>query len=422
MKNLGRVYRKMLGAGKSIVVSWEDSEGRIKTKSIEVSDPLHLMPNSREVVGTKCTAEELGVCTIVMQGESLPEIFNPKTNSHATVTIRMVRLPITQIRRNLGLRAYFIGGHEDTKIMNKWNINPDYSGFSIIRNGREIDSNQTLRVFRRREGSTTAGFRGEISFDGLEDIDALFGVQVNKSRYSLDRALQDMIYSKCRPTFDQYLKDHEKDVASAKARAKKLENEPPISEGIASMAASLLPQRNISEEERERGKLETQKKVETLLTEARITGDRNILEAQEKLNEAKSKGDEREIEEANMDLEFATENKQQMEQNVKDRFAFESPCRKQLGIIGTGEIFDVEHHGDEAWITINPETPFFKRVYERATQNPEQESLLDLLIFSMAWAEHISADNPEKKRFWMDARRDVSVIAYKFCELMPEGA
>ena len=30
VKNLGRIYRKMLGAGKSIVVSWEESEGKIK--------------------------------------------------------------------------------------------------------------------------------------------------------------------------------------------------------------------------------------------------------------------------------------------------------------------------------------------------------------------------------------------------------
>ena len=49
---------------------------------------------------------------------------------------------------------------------------------------------------------------------------------------------------------------------------------------------------------------------------------------------------------------------------------------------------------------------------------PEEESLLDLMIFAMAWAEHIKRNEPSIKQFWEEARPVVSQNAHLFCSYM----
>ena len=67
---------------------------------------------------------------------------------------------------------------------------------------------------------------------------------------------------------------------------------------------------------------------------------------------------------------------------------------------------------------MNMDTPFFRMVYERALMNAEMESLIDLMIFAMAWAEHLKKDEPSIKQFWEEARPRVSQIAHTFCNSM----
>ena len=126
------------------------------------------------------------------------------------------------------------------------------------------------------------------------------------------------------------------------------------------------------------------------------------------------------IREVKQNPELTEDEKEERIEVIRNRFEFTSPCRKFFDVIGTGEIFDVRHMADECDIIINKKTPFFKHVYERASQDPEMESLLDLMLFSMGYSEHLSADSPEQKKFWENARRQVSQIAYQFVGEMPE--
>ena len=81
-------------------------------------------------------------------------------------------------------------------------------------------------------------------------------------------------------------------------------------------------------------------------------------------------------------------------------------------------MYEVEHLGEEVWVTVNMDTPFFRAVYERAMMNGEMESLLDLMIFAMAYAEHMVHDQPTMKQFWLKARSDVSATAHKLVDQM----
>ena len=67
----------------------------------------------------------------------------------------------------------------------------------------------------------------------------------------------------------------------------------------------------------------------------------------------------------------------------------------------TSDLYSIEDYHDEIWVTINSESDFFKHLYERSTQFPEQESLLDLMIFAIAYAEADKANSDEMKEFRM---------------------
>ena len=50
-------------------------------------------------------------------------------------------------------------------------------------------------------------------------------------------------------------------------------------------------------------------------------------------------------------------------------------------------------------------------VYQRSTGYPEMQSLLDLMIFSLALGEANKYNSPEMKRFWEQSRRQISRIS-----------
>ena len=112
------------------------------------------------------------------------------------------------------------------------------------------------------------------------------------------------------------------------------------------------------------------------------------------------------------------EEKKKTVRAIHNRFEFKSPFRKEFGVLGSGDMYAIEHLGDEVWITMNTDTPFFRIVYERALMSAEMESLLDLMIFAMAWAEHLKRDEPTIKEFWEGARPVVSQMAHTFCNSM----
>ena len=132
----------------------------------------------------------------------------------------------------------------------------------------------------------------------------------------------------------------------------------------------------------------------------------------------KKTGDEQRIEIAKGAVTVAVQEKEETVEAIRNRFSFDSPCRKEIASLGSGMMYEVEHLGEEVWVTINMDTPFFRAVYERAMMNGEMESLLDLMIFAMAYAEHMVHDQPSMKAFWVKARSDVSATAHKLVDQM----
>ena len=81
-------------------------------------------------------------------------------------------------------------------------------------------------------------------------------------------------------------------------------------------------------------------------------------------------------------------------------------------------MYAVEGYLIEIWVTINSESDFFQSLYERASQYPEQTSLLDLIIFSIAYSEADQSNSDEMKGFWNDVRRKLSRLTHVFVNMV----
>ena len=402
-KNLSRIYRKILQNGAKIEILYM-SGGKKRIDNIEISDPTHQIPGSQEVSRFGLSNGPYNHSIILDGSNSLGVFIDPKTSNFAEIIVKVCLLDINKIQDELGVKA----GPQ----LSKWNISVDKQGFSIMRNGREIREAETLSIWTKN--GSHQYIRGEIEFP--EILDDLFNVQVNKSRFNINSSLRMVIENTCNKTIRSLVKESNENISRRRIQRKK--KEIPTAEIITAVIKNSLPPIQISEEEKLDGKKKKEIKIKSLISRAEIEGEQNILSAKEKLILAENEDDKERINTAKENLEFAIADKKSSIQKIRNRFKFNTPIRKQLAVLSSGDMYSIEHLGEEVWITMNTDTPFFRSVYEKSLMKPEQESLLDLLIFAMAWAEHMKRNEPSIKAFWEEARPAVSQNAHLFCSYM----
>ena len=415
-ETLGRVYRRFLNDGRTISLSEKKGKEKIVERKIQPSDPLHQMPQSVEVQ-TFGVSEDYGTVTIVFDENSpLGYIPSFRTGRPAEIRIRLVRLGMENIRRKLGLplSGSLGDGGAAAKKLKPWGINTAGQGFSIVRNGREIRNAETLQLFTKDNNYNY--FRGEVDFD--DELDNIFKIQTNKSRYDVPMRLQNIIRDRCLNTINEIARDHKKESNRLKIRKQKLES--PKAE-VAARSATQHPdfkRRTLTPEEEKKAEATIAERVKTMIKEAEWDGEIEINAAKEVLANAEQSRDKKRIAAAKEAVESAIVEAEVRVKTIRDRFKFSSPVRKFYGKVGTGDIYSIEDHGTEVWVTINIDSPFYKMLYERATQSPEMESLLDLMLFSIAHSEHLHGHSEQMMEFWRHARSRVSSNAYTFVSRM----
>ena len=185
----------------------------------------------------------------------------------------------------------------------------------------------------------------------------------------------------------------------------------PNAERIAARAAPSLPRKRVDplvqNQSTKAIRDEVAAKIEALQAEAKREQEAMLRRAKRAAEEGRKEDAKRAKDKARVIAEEFSERKER----ITTRFAFDAPCRKDEGLVGTGELFDVRSRGDEAWITINTATSFYKHVYNAAKQEADLVDLLDLLIMAMAYAEHMMYEDEASKAAWQNARREVSTLA-----------
>ena len=404
LKNLGRVYRMFLANGCNITISHGKSE-----KQVKISDPLVQLEDSLEVAALGGPSIDYGEVIITFdKSNPLGEIIDSETGEPAECAVVFKRLGIETVKTALNLPLVGVVGNP--KPMNKWNINAKGQGFSVLRNGREIRSGESLGLFTK--SGKYNFFRAQIAFS--EALDGLFNVRTNKSRFSIDVELRTLLKEQLTDKIESIQKDTQAESKQLNSKGKK--GTIPVAEIIAADVKHMLSKPRISDAEREQGKQEVELKIAHIVAKVEQQSQATVKKAESLLNMAKEHGEQSAIATAELNLKVTKEAAVKDVATIKQRFEFESNCRKFTDVVGTGGLFELKARGDHAWITINTATEFYSRVYSLAEKDANLESLLDLMIFSIAWSEHV--DNHDQKPNWEHIRREISAQAEIFVSSM----
>ncbi|WP_152420596.1 hypothetical protein [Halorubrum tebenquichense] len=226
-------------------------------------------------------------------------------------------------------------------------------------------------------------FRAEIRFPS--ELDEKFGVQTNKSRFSLDPNLRDKLDERLESVLTSLgneIQDERKDVRSE--LNKDDVGRESTSEKIANKALDRLRPSAYSptEEDIEKQESEKQRKIE-------------------EIQESDLKEDE----------------KQERIESIRDQFQRDQYINKKVETLGSGNFYDMKNKGSQMDVTLNNEHPFYRQVYQEAEiENPELQVYLDLIVFTLAKTEDMFYTNNDIRRFYDSQRREWSSVMASFLE------
>ena len=224
VKNLGRVYRHYLNYDTTMSISNGKTE-----KQVEVSDPLVTMENSLEFKNLGGESIDYGEFVITFDDKNpLGEIIDRRTGEPAECFISLRRLSIETVRNALEFPLTGTLSPDNQKTMNRWGLNDRGQGFSVLRNGRELSHNKTLKLYKRHPDYNL--FRGHIAFS--DALDELFNVKTNKSRFKIDIDMVHLITELCGKVIMTIAGDHRRETKAIKQT--KIGSDIPVAERLAS--------------------------------------------------------------------------------------------------------------------------------------------------------------------------------------------
>ena len=424
LKHLGRVYRHVLEAGVSISVV-SNVRGKVTQKRVLSKDPLALMDDSAEVKAIGKAVEYEVPHFVFDENCPMGERIDPDTGESCEIHFRLSRMPAIEVRRALDLPltgsvGQTSGGpfiQDEDSVLKRHGIGYGGQGFSLVRAGREIETSKTLGLYTKHYDYSY--MHGEVDFPVA--LDDLFNIQSNKSRYSMDKELAEHLKRHLKPHLDEVFRDHRNAVRHQieLERAQRVE---PEAERIAKQAASLLPQPNLTEEEIKAGERRRAELGQAEYESASAEMAKEIDHAKDRINKAMSESDASAVREAETELDVLVERKQEWLDRIEDRWSSSSPGRLLEGSLHSADVYGMQPAGDEAHVTVNKDTEFWDRVYNRVSDDRALRVKLDLMMLSLGYAEFLdSAARAERAPQWGRARDEVSFHIDQFVRTMPQG-
>jgi hypothetical protein len=411
IKEIGRIYRRSIASGLKISIS-VDSKGEVV--DVLARDPICQLPYSREVE-TFGVMPTTATCKLIFDGKdlrNLPIVIDPNTGAPAIIHVRMVKLDVQKIYEILEIELT-TGTPKNRKRLTEWGIGLEGQGFSVMRNGRELRHSETLDCFSK--ASTFNYFRGEVEFPTC--LDRYFNVQTIQGRYSLESGLRDALTNRCNAIIKRIAKETSASLASIRVlhspKSDSLE-----SEVLTQSLRKVLKRKPISPEAHQQKRMELETRKNGVIGTVDREADARLQIATDELRLAKINENKDEIRLAEAKFEVVKEDTIASKKAIRNRFQVDVFCRKWVKPLRDGVLYAVEDYHDEIWVTINSESDFFQSLYERASQYPEQASLLDLIIFSIAYSEADQSNSEEMKLFWRDVRRNLSKLTYLFVNMV----
>jgi hypothetical protein len=136
-----------------------------------------------------------------------------------------------------------------------------------------------------------------------------------------------------------------------------------------------------------------------------------IKKEEEEINKKK----EKEIKKVEEDPKLTEDEKKEKKQKIENKFQFYRPFKRVLEFIESGNFYFPRPKGKSTEVVINTAHPFYKKVYERATQN-NMDVFLDLILFTLAKAELEFYDNEDIKKYYRMQRAEWTAILSAFLD------
>jgi hypothetical protein len=403
VKELGQVYRYAIEDGLQLTIS---SNEMIAPLHVRPYDPMCQMPAS--FTAKFGPVDEVEPIVIHMDGgSSRPLIMDPLTGSPAEVVMRFVRLEPGRLRESLGVdpSAKKLPAHH----AREHGFRLQDQGFSLVRGQREIGSGETFGLFT--PDSSLRYFRGEIRFPPIVELDRLFGIEPDKSKFKATNTMLGWM-QRARATITGIGK---KSVVALKALgnspSRSLRAPPSRSRGSSGPVPRAVLERESRRLEAVLPPIPPTKTDEELrrarefleqgeLEEMETIQDRLIERAHEQLHRAQDADDPVAEEDARLRLERHINVKEWQMKHLQERFAQDAYFR-------THELPREQQQLLFSYVTdkgismlVNTKTPFHSEVYRRTEEDSAQRAALDLVLWSVAYANADVTNSPELETFW----------------------
>lgn len=319
-----------------------------------------LMPDCRDIAIFGQASEFEEIVPIIIEDE-----IDPITNKPAEINIKIALMNLEQIRKN----------KDWNKLVRQKGFNVDNQGFYLVRHNRQIGRALTLNLFQRHNYYNY--FRGEISFP--PELDKYFGVQTNKSRFSINPVIREKIGERVKNVLSQILTTTKNFTRETQARESDEGVRP--SEEIAAKAETMLKRNtyepSVKELQKEAKQIEIQKQEEI----NKVVADSNLTD----------------------------EEKQEKIAKIEKKFQFQAPFKRVLKHIRHGPFYFPEPQGKSTELVINTDHQFYTKIYEQAIES-QLDVYLDLLLFTLAKAELLYYDREDIRKFYDRQRIEWSTI------------
>ena len=201
---------------------------------------------------------------------------------------------------------------------------------------------------------------GEVDFPVC--LDRFFHVQTNKSRYTIDERMGEVLSLHFNKHLIALKRDHRGSIDRFR-EAEAARQSASLAEELSKRAAPLLPQPPMDEAAKQAADKmreaamaeEKQRAIEALSQQVQAANDRAM--------EARNRGDDGAAEEAATEVRALLDQQEEWFKRIESRWSSRAPTRLDEASLLSMELYAMQDRGDEAHITVNTDTRFHERVY-----------------------------------------------------------
>jgi hypothetical protein len=166
---------------------------------------------------------------------------------------------------------------------------------------------------------------------------------------------------------------------------------------------------------------ELEERGKTTIKNEEHEADQLVADGQRRVHAAELSGNKTAVLDAKAALVVTEKEAESRKKAIHNRFKVDAFFRKDLEALPSDLIYTFKDYDKVIWVVINTNSVFYQEIYEAATQHAEMQSLLDLMIFSLAHSEANEYNSAKMKEFWAEARVLISRFAGIFVPTIRYG-